>query len=307
MIELRRLQVLQHLAAYGTVAAAADVLHLTPPAVSQQLAALEREIGMPVVEKRGRRLRLTQAGELLAAHAEVVLADLAAAEAQLAALRNGLRGEVRLAAFASAARTLVPPVWRHLGEESSAGGKQIALQLIEQEPESAFESLRRREVDLAIVHGYSVLPREFPPGCEHQELMRDPVVLLLPEKTAARLHLAADEPVDLARVAEEPWLTPATDSSCYEMIQRACGTAGFVPTIHARSNDFSVLAALAAAGAGVALVPRLALPADAQGAVVHPLMVPVTRTLYCVARSGTQGRPDLKQVIELLRLSAANH
>jgi len=304
VIDVRRLRVLHHLATYGTVAAVADVLHLTAPAVSQQLAVLEREAGVPVVEKSGRTLRLTRAGELLAAHAEVVLADLAAAEAELAALRGGQHGEVRVAAFASAARTLLPAVWAQIGDEPVAGGG-VQLRLVEQEPDAALGSLRRREADLAVVHGYSVLPREFPPGCDHEFLMHDPVVLLLHPEAATRLGVAGGEPVDLARFARAAWLSPGPETSCYEMIQRACGAAGFVPGIRARSSDFSVLTALVAAGAGVALAPRLALPPEAVHLSVHPLDKPVARTIFHVVRDGTARRPDIRHVIDLLQLSAA--
>jgi DNA-binding transcriptional LysR family regulator len=317
MIDVRRLRVLHHLATYGTVAAAADVLHLTAPAVSQQLAALEREVGMPVVEKHGRTLRLTQAGELLTAHAEIVLADLAAAEAELAALRGGTRGEVRVAAFASAARSLMPAVWAQIGDEAGdrpgdEGGARdaddecrLSLRLIEQEPDSALESLRQRVVDLAVVHAYTVLPREFPPTFDHDLLMRDPVVLVLHPQAADRMGLVANEPVDLARLASAHWLTPWPDTTCYEMIQRACGAAGFVPAIHARSSDFAVLTALVAGNAGVALAPRLALPPDCGNVRVHPLEKPVTRMIFHAARGGTARRPDLGHVIDLLQLSAA--
>jgi DNA-binding transcriptional LysR family regulator len=314
MIDVRRLRVLHHLATYGTVAAAADVLHLTAPAVSQQLAALEREVGVPVVEKHGRTLRLTQAGELLTAHAEIVLADLAAAEAELAALRGGTRGEVRIAAFASAARSLMPAVWAQIGDEAGAlpgdagdAGDEgrLSLRLIEQEPDSAVESLRQRVVDLAVVHAYTVLPREFPPTFDHDLLMRDPVVLVLHPQIADRMGLAANEPVDLARLARAHWLTPWPDTSCYEMIQRACGAAGFVPAIHARSSDFAVLTALVAGNAGVALAPHLALPPDCGNVRIHPLEKPVTRMIFHAARGGTVRRPDLGHVIDLLQLSAA--
>ncbi|XES01307.1 LysR family transcriptional regulator [Streptomyces sp. S1D4-11] len=114
MLDVRRLRILQHLAVYGTVAATADALHLTAPAVSQHLAALQKEVSTPVVEKHGRTLRLTAAGELLVAHTEVILAELAAAESGLAAMKGGRRGTVRISAFASAARTLVPPLFERL-------------------------------------------------------------------------------------------------------------------------------------------------------------------------------------------------
>jgi DNA-binding transcriptional LysR family regulator len=168
-------------------------------------------------------------------------------------------------------------------------------------------------VDLAIVHSYTVLPREFPPGCDGEILMQDPVVLALGPERAASLGLGPGELVDLSRLSADPWLTPGPETSCYEMIQRACGAAGFVPAIRARSTDFSVLTALAAAGAGVALVPRLALPAlpasvaaASAGALrLHPLARPVTRAILSACRTGTSRRPDLHRLQGLLTEAAA--
>ncbi|POX58503.1 LysR family transcriptional regulator [Streptomyces sp. Ru62] len=303
MLDVRRLRILHHLATHGTVAAAAEALHLTAPAVSQQLAALEREAGMPVVEKHGRTLRLTPAGELLVAHAAVVLGDLAAAESDLAALRGGRRGQIRVAAFASAARTLLPAVYKALAD-GTAGALTIRLTVLE--PDDALDALRRRETDVAVVHGYTVLPRGFPSGSEHDVLMDDPVVAVLPPGHADRLGLAPGKPVDLTSLAHEPWLTPGPETSCYEMIQRTCGAAGFVPEIRVRSSDFSVLTSLVAAGAGVALAPRLAVPADEAGVSLHPLVTPVSRTIFSVSRSGTARRPDVHVLTTLLKEAAAD-
>ncbi|MFJ3276329.1 LysR family transcriptional regulator [Streptomyces sp. NPDC086776] len=304
MLDVRRLRILQHLATYGTVAATADVLHLTAPAISQQLAVLEREAGVPVVEKHGRTLRLTAAGELLLAHAEVVLGDLAAAEADLAALRGGEHGVLRVASFASAARRLMPAVFARLGTEESRS-HSLSLHLVEQEPDLALEALRKREVDLAVVHGYTVLPRDFPAGCEPSLLMEDPVLLALAPARATALGLAEGEAADLTRLADDPWLTPGPETSCYEMIQRTTGAAGFVPGIRVRSSDFSVLTSLAAAGAGVALVPRLALPEANAPLSLHPLMRPVTRTVYTANRTGTARRPGLRHLLDILTETVA--
>ncbi|MBM9510117.1 LysR family transcriptional regulator [Actinacidiphila acididurans] len=304
MLDVRRLAILHHLATHGTVAATAAALHLTAPAVSQQLAVLEREAGLPVVEKHGRSVRLTPAGTLLAAHAGVLLGDLAAAEADLAALRGGETGTVRVTAFASAARTLIPPLWQRLAEDGPAR-RRIALHLTEQEPDRALAALHRRDTDLALVHGYTVLPRDFPAGCDHEVLLQDPVVLALHPDRAARLGLGPGEPADLTALDGDPWLTPGPETSCYEMIQRACGAAGFVPAVRARSSDFSVLTALVAAGAGVALVPRLALPETSAPLSLHPLAEPVTRTVFTAVRTGTARRPDLRHVLTLLHETAA--
>ncbi|MET8452645.1 LysR family transcriptional regulator [Streptomyces sp. NPDC005209] len=305
MLDVRRLRVLQYLATHGTVAAAAEALFLTAPAISQQLAALEREVGLPVVERRGRTLHLTPVGELLVSHAEIVLSNLAAAESDLEAIRGGGRGLVRVTAFASAARALIAPVWKQILDDEGATGSSLTLEFVEQEPEAALESLRRRDVDLAVVHGYTVLPRDFPGGCEQTKLLEEPVLLALHPEHASRMGLKPGESVDLARLFDSVWLTPGPETSCYEMIQRACGAAGFVPTVRSRSSDFSVLASLVAAGAGAALLPRMTLPDTLPGPIsLHRLLHPVTRTVYSVTPSGTSRRPDIRHLLELLHQAA---
>ncbi|MFF4952345.1 LysR family transcriptional regulator [Streptomyces chattanoogensis] len=297
MLDVRRLRLLREFAVHGTVAAAAEALCLSGPAVSQQLAALEREAGVPLLEKHGRTLRLTPGGRLLVEHAEVILGGLAAAEAELDVLRGGGRGPVRVAAFPSAARVLLPAVWRLL-----AGA--VDLHLAEHEPEPAIEALRRRETDLAVVHAFSLLPRDLPPGCDQHPLQDDPVLVALPPQMAERLGLAADEPVDLARLATEDWLLSGPGTSCHELTRRACGAAGFVPRPTALASDYSVLTALVAAGAGVTLVPRMALPA-APGAIrLHPLSRPVRRAVYALTPTGTSEQPQVRRVLGALRTVA---
>lgn len=266
--------------------------------MSQQLAALEREAGVRLLERRGRRLALTPAGELLVTHAEVILGDLAAAEADLAALRGGPAGAVRVAAFPSAARTLLPYVWRRAGP---------ALRMVEQEPEVSVEALRRGEVDVAVAHAYTLLPRVVPDTLRRYPLLGDAVLLALPVPVADRHGLAEGAPARLDGFAAEPWLVPNTGVSCYEMIQRACGAAGFVPTVVAQATDFSVLAALVAAGAGVALVPRMALPADTRGLSLHPLARPVTREVFALTPAGATRHPDIRRTVDLLVTAAAGY
>jgi DNA-binding transcriptional LysR family regulator len=310
VLDVRRLRILQHLAVYGTVAATADALHLTAPAVSQHLAALQKEAGTPVVEKHGRTLRLTAAGELLVAHTEVILAELAAAESGLAAMKGGRRGTVRISAFASAARTLVPPLFERLAGPDLAPDhgigvdRDLSLRLSVQEPDEALDELHKRSTDLALVHSYTVLPRSVPAAWEQTVLMEEPVLLALHPDRAGLEGLAAGQPADLSRLAHLPWLTPGPETSCYEMIQRACGAAGFVPDIRASSSDFTVLTALAAADAGAVLVPRMALPDHTAPLSLHPLVRPVSRTVFTVSRAGTGKHPDLRAVLDLLHETA---
>ncbi|MEU4097007.1 LysR family transcriptional regulator [Streptomyces sp. NPDC026673] len=308
MLDVRRLSLLRAFSVHGTIAATAEALHLTGPAVSQQLAALERETGVPVLEKQGRTLRLTAAGRLLVEHAEVILGDLASAEAALESLRGGAGGPVRVAAFPSAARTLLPEVWRLLAGDArnEAGGPpgQPGLRIAEHEPDAAVESLRRHETDIAVVHAYSLLPREVPAGCEQHHLMEDPVLLAVPPALAAEHGLAPGDALDLALLAGRNWLMPGSETSCHELTRRACGAAGFVPRPVAVASDFSVLTALVAAGAGVALVPRLALPAALDGISLHPPAHPVTRTVSALLAAGTAGQPPLRRVLECLVAAA---
>lgn len=307
MIDVRRLALLRELAIRGTVAATAGAMHLTGPAVSQQLAVLEREAGVPLLERRGRTLALTAAGRLLVAHAEIVIGDLATAEAELAALRGGTRGTVRVASFPSAARILVARLWERDGTWPST---ELDLRLVEQEPERSVESLLLRDVDIAVVHAYSLLPRDLP-DCDRMALLDDPVLLALHPADAAGRGLEPGAPAGLADFAGERWLVPSPQTSCHEMIQRACGAAGFVMTATAHATDFSVLAAMVAAGAGAALVPRMALPASATDGPpplsLHPLRQPVTRTISALARSGESGRPEIGRVLDALQRAAREY
>ena len=294
-MDVRRLRLLRDLSVYGTVAATAEALHLSGPAVSQQLATLEKEAGVPLLAKHGRTLRLTPAGRLVVEHAEVILGGLAAAEADLKALRAGGRGTVRVAAFPSAARGLLPTVWRRVADA------EVDLHLTELEPEAAVTALRQRAVDIAIVHAYSLLPLDLIVGCDQHRLLDEDVLLAL----HPRHGLVSGESVDLARFSGERWLMPGPATSCHELTRRACGAAGFVPRPIALASDFSVLIALVAVDAGVALVPRMALPAATDGVTLHPLAQPVTRTILALTATGDQRQPHLRRVLDELRAAAS--
>lgn len=306
MLDVRRLRLLHELSLRGTVAATAEALHLTGPAVSQQLAALEKESGLRLLEKEGRTLRLTHAGRRLVEHADVILGSLAAADADLAALRSGRGGTVTVAVFPSAARVLMPQVWKRLVPDgiSDPPDERVDLSIIESEPDGAVELLRRREADIAVVHAYTLLPRDLPPGCEQHQLTEEPVVMVLHPAEAARRALGPGDPVELADFHDAAWLMPGPQTSCHELIRRACGAAGFVPRPTALATDFSVLTALVAAGAGVAAVPRMALPADIGAVRLHPLATPVTRSISALTRIGQARQPQLARVLAELRAVA---
>src|SRR5215472_2576423 len=219
MLDMRRLRVLHAVSAYGSVTAAAAALGYSAPAVSQQLAALEREVGMRLTERAGRGLQLTPAALILVGHTDALLARLDAAEADLAALRDQIAGRVALAAFPSAAASLVPAAWAAL----AGSAPPVRLDLTRMEPEESLPPVPRGEADVAVAHEYDLLPRPLDPLFERRELLRDPVLVAVPEThppaaDGGPVPLAADGgPVPLAALSGQPFLAPREATSCAEM------------------------------------------------------------------------------------------
>ena len=274
--------------------AAAAALGYSAPAVSQQLAALEREAGMRLTERAGRGVELTPAALILVGHTDALLARLDAAEADLAALRDQIAGRVALAAFPSAAASLVPAAWAAMADSAP----QVRLDLTEMEPEESLPAMLRNETDVAVAHEYDLLPRPLDPLFERRELLDDPVVLATPAGSA--LSLAGGSPVPLATLAGQPFLAPRQGTSCAEMIQRACARAGFVPRVVARASDFQVLLSLVAAGAGVTLVPGLAARWLPPRVRLVPPADPVTRRVFTVSCRGGDRKPAVRVVLDAL-------
>ena len=297
MLDVRRLRILHAVSVYGSVTAAAAALGYSAPAISQQLAALEREVGMRLTERAGRGIGLTPAADILVAHTDALLAQLDMAEADLAELRDQAAGRVALAAFPSAAAAMVPRAWAALARSAP----HVQLDLVEMEPEESLPAVLRGETDVAIAHEYDVLPRPLDPLFERRELCRDPVFAAVPASAPA----AGDPGVDLRSLADQPFLAPRAGTSCAEMIQRACARAGFVPRVVARATDFHVLLSLVAAGAGVTLVPQLAarhLPPQVR--LLRPAE-PVTRRIFTVSRRGGDRKPAVRVVLDALAAEAA--
>jgi len=277
-------------------AAVARELHVTASGVSMQLAALEREIGVPVTERQGRGVVLTPAGVLLAQHGREILDRLSLAEFEVGALRRGAVGRYAIAAFPSAARTFVAQVWRELLGEAS--GLEVRITTLE--PEDALAALSSGGADIAVVHSYSNVPRDVAAGIHAHLIASDPVWL------AVRSAHASDEgrSVSLADYAERSWIVPSSELTCHTMVERACGLAGFRPRVVAESTDFATQLALVPAGAGVALVPDLAVEAVPEGVVLHPLADPVSRSVFLAARTSARNDPGIQQLCARLGASA---
>ena len=291
MIDARRLRVLREVAQQGPLAAAADALHLTPSAVSQQLAALEREVGQPVIERNGRGVRLTGAAEVLVGHANIVLAQLEAAAADVAAYGEGVVGSVRVAGFATALGELVAPAVVEL----RASHPRLELTVEELEAPECFLALARGDVDIAISMASRQAPED--PRFERRALMSDTLDAVVP----AGHPLAQLPEIPLADLAGEDFVGPPDGSSCHDVTVTGCASAGFAPSFRHRTLDFHTAMALAAAGLGVTLVPRLGQAAVPPGAIVCPLSDPApARHVFAATRAGAQRRPAVAAVLDAL-------
>jgi DNA-binding transcriptional LysR family regulator len=293
MVDLRRLRTLRELADRGTIAATAGALHLTPSAVSQQLATLEREVGQPLLEPNGRGVRLTAAAKAVLAHADALFSEVERMDATLAALVDGAAGDLRVGAFSTGIRGLVVPAVRLL--RARAPGLRIAIRDVEA-PE-VFDALALGELDIGISMEHAGAPGRDDERFARFDLMRDVLDVALPED-----HPLAAGEIELGDFAREPWVAPPEGWSCDDVIRAACSAAGFSPAVSHRSGDWTAIMTMVAAGLGVAVVPRLAQDAPPPGVVIRPLLgEPAARHLFVACRRGAEEHPAVHAVIDALR------
>lgn len=291
-LDVRRLRVLRELAERGTVAATAEALSFTPSAVSQQLSTLEREAGVVLLERDGRRLALTDAGRTLVAHADTVLAQLERAEAELAASAEEITGTLRVAAFSSFARSVLPDV-----TAAMLVHERLALHVRDAEPQDSLPLLRLGEVDVVIAQRFPYVPRAFGPAFEVVELFEDSIHLA----TGPGHH---DAPPRFAQLAGRPWVAGHPGTSCHEVVVHACHAGGHDPRIVGFSNDFAVVAALVARGVGIALIPEIAHDQAPPEVTLRPLDPPLKRDVLAVVRAGAARRPAIAAFLGELRAAA---
>ncbi|MEU2544225.1 LysR family transcriptional regulator [Streptomyces roseolus] len=299
MIEARRLHILRAVADHRTVTAAAAALYLTPSAVSQQLAALEQETGHRLVDRSARGARLTPAGEILLGHANAVLAQLERAEAELAAYGSGEAGTVTVAAFATGIGLVVAPAIAGLA--GTAPG--IRVRVRDAEGDASLLMVLDRQVDVAVAVEYRGAPGEDDDRLTRVPLYAEPFDVVLPPGHA----LGATERIALADLAKDAWIGQSTGNPCHDVTVLACEYAGFAPRFEHVSDDFRAVVALAAAGAGAALVPRSALRGmDLRDVAVRPVDgVAPTRRVFAAVRRGSEGHPLIAPVLTALHAAAA--
>lgn len=299
MIDVRRLRTLREVADRGTVAAAADALHLTSSAVSQQLAALAADAGTPVVERDGRGVRLTPAAEVLLRHADALLAQVERLHVDLDAHRRGELGELRIAGFATALRGLVAPAAARLRDSAP----EMRLRIREAEADEAQRALAGHDVDVMVSFESAGAPQPGDPRYHRVELLADVLDAALPED-----HPLASRPeVELRALALDHWVLPPVGWACEEVVQAACRNAGFTPPAAHRSGDWMSSLALVGIGLGVALVPRLAQIAPPPGVVIRPLAgAPPCRHIFAVCRRGAESGPAMRALLGALEAAATD-
>jgi DNA-binding transcriptional LysR family regulator len=248
MLDVRRLRVFCQVVRRGSIAAAADALSYTPSAVSQQIAALEREAGTTLLERRARGVVPTEAGLLLAGHAEAVLAELDAAETALRDLAEVRRGQLRIGSFATAAANVLPQAIDRFRLRHPA----VRIRVDQASPAESIRRLGDGSLDLALVVD---LEPPAPEGVDVIPLFEDPVRLAV-----HRDHpFAAAAEIRLEELRGETWIDVPARTSGGKVLSRACEAAGFAPRVGLESDDYTVIQELVGVGAGVALLPDLAL------------------------------------------------
>jgi len=256
VLDISRLRVLVAVAREGSITAAAEALHYAQPSVSHQLAKLEAEVGVPLLQRMGRGIRLTDAGRLLSERAEHILAQMESVSAELDEVAGLRTGNLRLAAFPSALATIVPSAAARVAKEFPG----VKLSLTEAEPPEALSALRNDEVDVALIFEHGD-----PPRCDRRDITLTPLL---------------DEPLYVVTPADRAWSGPRDELTtysgdrwiagcerCREHLVVACDRAGFTATVDFETDDYVAVQALVAAGLGVSLLPGLTLLANRHAGV----------------------------------------
>jgi DNA-binding transcriptional LysR family regulator len=250
MLDVRRLRVLQGVVVRGSFSAAAESLHLSQSAVSQQIAVLEREVGVPLLERTTDGPKLTAAGEALMEHGDAVICRLEEAERELSQIAGLEGGRLRLASFPTASATLMTRALSLFRQRFP----KVELEFSEDEPEDSFPRLKRGDFDLAVVFDYPEFPLDFARDVEAELIYEESMRVALPPGHP----LAAAKSVRIEDLADEDWLCGALPSSCRDQILQLCRDAGFEPRISFQSEEYEVIKGFVAGGLGVTILPELA-------------------------------------------------
>jgi DNA-binding transcriptional LysR family regulator len=301
MLALHRLRLLHELHARGTIAAVAEALRFTPSAVSQQLAVLEREAGVPLLERAGRGVRLTDPALVLVGHAGALLERAEVAQAELAAADGTAAGRGRIASFQSVAFHLAVPAMQALARDAPG----LRCELVEAEPEWALPALALGDVDLVLADEWQHHPLARVDGLVREDLLRDPVQVVLPAgHPALRRHRG---PIPLTELQDEAWTTGHPGTPWKAMLERTCREFGrFEPDIRHRTNDAVLSLALVAGERALTLLPALVDPGSHPGVAVRPIAEgSVHRNILMATRAADAARPSVQALLAAIRTAAA--
>jgi DNA-binding transcriptional LysR family regulator len=291
MLDVRRMKVLREVGACGSFSAAAEALNFTQSAVSQHIAALERETGTQLVDRGSRGVKLTEAGRVLVDHADAILARIESAEDDLAAIAGLRGGRLRLLSFQSAGATLLPRAVAAFHERHP----RVDLGMIEAEPDEAAARLRSGEADLALVYDHEFTPG-LPPELELTHLIDDPYEVILPKGHS----LARRRRLSLADFADEHWIASSSLDGCRRITDGVCREAGFEPRVAFELDETLAAQALVAAGVGITLLPRLALATLHPGVVSRPLSDAPTRHVLAARLENGYQSPASEAMVQIL-------
>ncbi|MES2170950.1 MAG: LysR family transcriptional regulator [Actinomycetota bacterium] len=299
-LDLQSVRIVRAIADAGSITGAARALGYSQPAVSQHLQRAEARLGLPLVTRIGRTVRLTEAGQVLARHALSITSAIEAAAGDLADLAGLRTGTVRLAAFPTASSTIVPRLLAMLAEQHPG----IRVSYVEAQPPQAVAMVRDGSTDLAITFSYpgdrADPHRDSANGLATETLFTEEMVVVLP----AGHPQDADEPIDVASLAGERWI--AGCPRCRGHLLAVCEVAGFAPAIAFETDNASAVLNMVASGLGVAMLPRLALATATlpAGAVIRTHSPASMRSIHLVSSEGTRSVPSLATATTLLhRLS----
>lgn len=285
MLSLPRLRVLSELSRRGTIAATARALSYTPSAVSQQLALLEREAGVPLLERVGRGVRLTDAAAVLVEHTTAVMARLDLAESELAASQRELRGRMRVASFQSVVLSLVPGALDRMADEHP----RMRVDIVQREHGQAFEGLLSHEFDLILGEEYPGQPDRLRDGIDRSDLLADPLRLALPLSGQF-----AGRPRRLTELAGASWVLDPDDTPTGRWGREVCRQAGFEPHVRFESPDPLLHAELVRTGHAVAFLPELISSPHLAGLTLAALPGEPHRVLYTATRAGRAAHPAVR-------------
>lgn len=297
-IDWRKLRLLHELDRRGTIAAVAEAMYLTPSAVSQQLAALAREVGVPLLERRGRSVVLTGQARVLLSHAQEMRELAERTRAALDAWADGTEGYVRVGSLSTGIAALVAPAVARLCEERPG----LTVRVSEREPGEALDLLDAGELEIAVTVDCPGVPSRQDARYCRVDLIADVMDAVVPSGHP----LAGRSSVALTELAGEVWVAGAASDACSHIVTGICAATGFSPDVQHYCREWDAVAALVAAGAGVALVPRSAQPLRPQGLAVLPVAgAPATRLLFALTRAGTDQDPATRAALEALAAVAA--